>query len=180
MGLGSMYTRYPSSSVVLYDGLTSVHFLLGGAALLLGYQFPIGLPLAAAYVVLAFTEMFVLMPLTVCPSCIYTRLEGSLCVSGMNRWSRRIARPREVARFGDRAKGTFCPNNLYLASLGFPVVAVIPGMALRFWCRFEEPWFVLVALLLFRFFVVFPRIACINCRAKNVCPNAQAMGLSGQ
>lgn len=34
-----------------------------------------------------------------------------------------------------------------------------------------------IALLLFRFFVVFTKVACIHCRAKNECPNAQAMGI---
>ncbi len=34
-----------------------------------------------------------------------------------------------------------------------------------------------IALLPFRFFVVFTKVACIHCRAKNECPNAQAMGI---
>ena len=45
----TLYARYPVSSVVLYDGTTAVHFLLGGAALLLAYQWPIGLALGLAY-----------------------------------------------------------------------------------------------------------------------------------
>lgn len=36
----------------------------------------------------------------------------------------------------------------------------------------------LVALLAFRFFYVFPRVSCVHCRAKNACPNARSMGLS--
>jgi hypothetical protein len=32
-------------------------------------------------------------------------------------------------------------------------------------------------LLLFRFFVIFPKIACLHCRAKAVCPQAGAMGV---
>ena len=173
-----LYTRYPTSGVVLYDGITAVHFLLGGAALLLGYPWLIGLPVGTTYLVLAFLEMFVVMPLTVCPSCVYSRLTGSLCISGMNRWSRRIAHPREASRFDERAKGILCANNLYLISLGFPIVAVIPGLALNFsWLPFAV-MLILVGLLVFRFFVVFPRVACVHCRAKNVCPNARAMGLS--
>ncbi len=27
---------------------------------------------------------------------------------------------------------------------------------------------------------LFTRIVCIHCRAKNICPNAQSMGLSGK
>ena len=37
---------------------------------------------------------------------------------------------------------------------------------------------ILIALLAFRFFVVFTRAACVHFRAKNVCPNARSMGLS--
>jgi len=173
-----MYTRYPIGSVVLYDGLTSVHFLLGGAALLFAYPWRIGVPLGAVYVLLAFLEMFLLMPLVVCPSCVYYRLEDSLCISGMNRWSRRIAKPRETSRFEERAHGLFCPNNLYLAALVFPIVAVIPGLALSFSWWVLLAMLFLIALLVFRFFVVFTRVACVHCRAKNVCPNARSMGLS--
>jgi hypothetical protein len=35
-------------------------------------------------------------------------------------------------------------------------------------------------LLVFRIFVIFPQIACVHCRAKNICPNAQSMGLSSR
>jgi hypothetical protein len=173
-----LYTRYPASSVALYDGVTVVHFLLGGAALLLAYRWPVGLMVGAAYTGFAFLEMFLLMPLTVCPSCVYYRLPGSLCISGMNRWSRKIARPIDASRFEERARGALRPNNLYLVALGFPIIAVVPGLVLGF------PWpvllalVVLVALLVFWFFVIFPKVACVHYRAKNACPNARAMGLS--
>jgi hypothetical protein len=175
-----VYTRYPVWSVALYDGLTAVHFLLGGVALLFAYPWRVGLPLALAYVLFAFLEMFLLMPLVVCPSCVYYRLEGSLCVSGMNRWSRRIAQPREASRFEERANGLLCPNNLYLIVLVFPIVAVVPGLALSFSWGMLLAVLGLIALLLFRFFVVFTRVACVHCRAKNVCPNARSMGLSAE
>jgi len=173
-----LYTRYPVWSVALYDGLTSGHFLLGGVALFFAYPLPIGLPLSVAYVLFAFVEMFVLMPLVVCPSCVYYRLEGSLCISGMNRWSRRIARPRDASRFGERAIGLLCANNLYLTALAFPIVAVIPGLAVSFSWWVLAALLALIALLVFRFLVVFTHVACVHCRAKNVCPNARSMGLS--
>jgi hypothetical protein len=34
-----------------------------------------------------------------------------------------------------------------------------------------------VGLLLFRFFVIFPRIACLHCSAKYMCPQAETMGV---
>jgi hypothetical protein len=32
-------------------------------------------------------------------------------------------------------------------------------------------------LLLFRFFIIFPKIACIHCYAKYICPQAGQMGV---
>jgi hypothetical protein len=173
-----LYTRYPTWSVVLYDGVTIAHFFLGGVALLLAYRRPVGVPLGAAYVLFASLEMFVLMPLSVCPSCIYYRIGGSLCISGMNRWSRRIARLRDESRFAERASGPLSPNNLYLIALAFPIIGAIPGLVLDFSVPVLVVMVMLVALLVFRFFVIFPRVACVHCRAKNVCPNARSMGLA--
>jgi hypothetical protein len=34
-----------------------------------------------------------------------------------------------------------------------------------------------VGLLLFRFFIIFPKIACLHCRAKFECPQAGTMGV---
>ena len=118
--------------------------------------------------------------LVVCPSCVYYRIEDSLCISAMNRWSRRIAQPKEASRFGERAQGLLCSNNLYLIALAFPILASIPGLVLGFSWWVLIAVLVLIALLVFRFFVVFPRIACVHCRAKNVCPNARSMGLSNE
>jgi hypothetical protein len=96
----------------------------------------------------------------------------------MNRWSRRMAQPRDASRFGERADGPLCPNNLYLASLIFPVIAPVPGLILWFSWAVLAAVVGLVLLLAFRFFVVFPRVACAHCRAKNACPNARAMNLA--
>jgi hypothetical protein len=172
------YTRYPTWAVALYDGLTVLHFLLGGLVLWIAYPRPFGFVLGLGYTVFAFFEMFVLMPLTVCPACVYYRIEGSLCVSGLNRWSRLIAAQRDSSRFRERAKGVFCSNNLYLVALGFPIVAAIPGAVLPFDPVALAIVLALAALLAFRFFVVFPRVACVHCRAKHVCPNARSMGLA--
>jgi hypothetical protein len=35
---------------------------------------------------------------------------------------------------------------------------------------------IIVGLLLFRFFFIFTRIACVHCRAQSICPQAQSMG----
>ena len=174
----TMYTRYPSWSVFTYNALTIVHFLLGGAGFILGYNYWLGWLLGPLYLLFAFSEMYLIMPLKVCPNCVYYKLDNSLCISGVNLFSRKIAREGNINEFGRRALGTFCPNNLYLASLALPIVGIIPALFLNFSFILLAILFVLIGLLLFRFFIVFPRIACNHCRAKNVCPNARAMGLS--
>jgi hypothetical protein len=75
-----------------------------------------------------------------------------------------------------RAKGALCPNNLYVASLFFPIIAVIPALVLRFSLQVLVTLLALVGLLLFRFFVIFSKIACVRCGAQSVCPQAKAVG----
>ena len=115
------------------------------------------------------------MPLKVCPNCVYFRLENSLCISGLNLLSRKIAREGDIKDFPNRAKGLLCSNNLYIASLVIPVVAIIPALIIDFSFAVLGIFLAIVALFAFRFFVIFTRIACVHCRAKNICPQAQQM-----
>ena len=174
-----LYARYPLSSVLIYNGSTILHFLLGGIGIALGYGFSswAGYTFGAAYLVFAFVEMYVLMPLRVCPNCVYYKAKGSLCVSGLNIVSKRIAKEGDPKDFPKRAKGLFCPNNLYLASLIVPIVAIIPALIVNFSIALLSIFLGLVGLLLFRFFVIFPKIACLHCSAKFKCPQAGAMGV---
>ncbi len=148
----------------------------GGSGIIIGYASWIGYLLGSLYLAFSFIEMYVHMPLKVCCNCIYYKLDNSRCISGLNLVSRKIAREGNVAAFPSRAKGLFCPNNLYVASLVIPIVAVIPGLALNFSFSVLAILLILLGLLLFRFFVIFPKIACVHCRAQNVCPQAQSMG----
>lgn len=120
------------------------------------------------------------MPLKVCPNCIYYKLDNSLCISALNVVSRKVAKEGNVKAFPGRAKGLFCPNNLYMASLVIPIIVIIPALVLNFSFLVLAILLVVVGLLLFRFFVIFPKIACVHCRAQNVCPQAQSMGLSNK
>lgn len=174
-----LYRKYPAASVVLYNATTAVHFLAGAAVIAVGYDFAraIAISAAALYAVFAFAEMYILMPLSVCPSCVYFALDGSLCVSGLNVLSSRIAKEGRRADFGNRAKGILCPNNLYVTSLVLPVVAGIPALLLNFSPALLAFLVLLVALLAFRFLVIFPRIACLHCYGKFHCPQAGAMGV---
>jgi ABC-type nitrate/sulfonate/bicarbonate transport system permease component len=92
--------------------------------------------------------------------------------------SRKLAAPGDVKDFGNRARGALCPNNLYLAALAIPVVAIIPALIIDFSFGLLAIFVAVVALLVFRFFVMFTKVACVHCRAKSVCPNAKSMGLA--
>jgi len=175
-----LYTRYPLSSILTYNGSTILHYLLGGVGIIIGYSSWIGYLLGSLYLAFSFIEMYVLMPLQVCPNCVYYQLDNSLCISGLNVVSRKVAREGNIKDFPRRAKGLFCSNNLYLAALGIPIIAIIPALVLNFSFLVLAILLIIVGLLLFRFFVVFPKVACVYCRAKNVCPQAQSMGLSSK
>ncbi len=174
-----LYSRYPWSSVLIYNGSTILHFLLGGMGIALGYRFStwVGYTFGGLYVIFSFVEMYVIMPLTVCPNCVYYRAKDSLCVSGLNILSKKIAKEGDLKGFPRRAQGLFCPNNLYLASLIVPIVAIIPALIVNFSVVLLIVFLAVVVLLLFRFFIIFPRIACLHCNAKYMCPQAEAMGV---
>jgi hypothetical protein len=162
---------------VTYNGVTLAHFLLGGIGIFLGYHSWIGYLIGSVYLAFAFGEMYVLMPLKVCPNCVYYKLDNSLCTSGLNIISRKIAKEGNIKHFPNRARGFLCSNNLYIASLVIPVIALIPALILDFSVPVLVILLVIIALLLFRFFVIFPKMACVHCRAKHVCPQAQSMGV---
>ena len=176
-GKVGLYNRYPWSSILIYNGTTILHFALGGAGIMLGYASLFGYVLGALYLAFAFGEIYILMPLTVCPNCVYYRLENSLCISGLNVVSRKLAGAGDVKKFERRAKGPFCSNNLYIASMVIPIIVMIPALVLNFSFIVLVLLLVIVALLAFRFFVIFSKIACLHCRAKKICPQAQSMKL---
>ena len=131
----------------------------------------------SSYLVFSFVEMYVIMPLTVCPHCVYYRMDKSLCISGLNAVSKMIAREGNRKYFANRAKGLFCFNNMYIASLVIPIVAVIPVLLVNFSVTLLIIFLTLIALFMFRFFVIFLKIACLHCAAKYVCPQAGNMGV---
>jgi hypothetical protein len=174
-----LHTRYPWLSILTYNGTTLLHFLLGGIGIALGYNFSLwaGSSAGSLYFVFSFVEMYVLMPLTVCPNCVYYKIPDSLCISGLNLISKRIAKSGDPKDFPKRAQGLFCNNHLYMVALIAPIIAIIPALILNFSFLLLALVLILVGLLLFRFFVIFPKTACLHCRAKFVCPQAEAMGV---
>ena len=174
-----VYARYPVSSVLIYNGTTILHYLLGGLGIILGYNFlRIGYPAGFVYIAFAFIQMYLLMPLMVCPNCVYHRMAKALCPAGLNVFSRKIAKPGNLEDFPNRAKGIFCHNNLYMAAKILPILAIIPALILNFSYLLLAVLLAVIGLLLFRIFVIFPKVACIHCAAKKECPNARSMGLS--
>ncbi|KAF5429449.1 hypothetical protein C5S42_01675 [Candidatus Methanomarinus sp.] len=175
-----IYFEYPLLNVLIYNITTLFHFLLGGAGIILGYHSWMGNVLGTLYILFAFFQMYILMPLLVCPNCVYYRMGNSRCTSGMNLVSKKIAREGNVKDFPKRGEGVFCHNNLYMAALFLPIIAMIPALILDFSFIVLAIWFAVIGLLLFRFFVVFQKTACIHCAAKKECPNARAMGLDNK
>jgi hypothetical protein len=95
----------------------------------------------------------------------------------LNVLSKRIAKEGDQKVFHRRAVGLFCANNLYIASLFVPILAMIPALIINFSAVLLFIFLAVVGLLLFRFFIIFPKIACLHCSAKYRCPQAEAMGV---
>ena len=175
----AVYRVYPWSSVALYNGATLLHFGLGTAGLIVAYdRWPaLALALGCAYLAFVLVQMYVLMPLTVCPSCAYRTMSGARCVSALNILSARITGTRPASEFPRRGSGILCHNNLYLGSLIAPIPLMVPGLVVNFAVAGLALLLAVAGLLAFRFFVVFKRTACPHCAAKGRCPNAQSMGI---
>jgi hypothetical protein len=176
-----VYKRYPLKNIATYNGTTIAHFILGGLGLMTGYKFILsgwgGYLIGGIYIAFAFIQMYLIMPLSVCPNCVYYKMKDGLCTSGMNVVSRKIAKQGDIKHFSKRGEGVFCHNNLYMAALFLPIILMIPALILNFSFVLLVLFLTVLGLLLFRFFVVFKKIACVHCSAKYRCPNAKAMGL---
>ncbi len=175
-----VYKRYPLPNVLIYNGTTILHFLFGSLGIIIGYNFlccKLGYIFGIIYLTFAFIQMYLIMPLTVCPNCVYYKMKYSRCTSGLNIVSRKIAKPGDIKHFGDRAKGYLSHNKLYMGALFIPIVVMIPALILNFSILLLVLFLLVLVLLMFRFFVVFQKTACVHCSAKYRCPNAKAMKL---
>lgn len=179
MTKAKLYNRYPLSSILVYNGTTILHFMAGGLILSYSSRFwgSFGIILGLLYISLSLVEMYILMPLQVCRNCVYFKLENGLCISGLNVLSRRFAREGNPSNFAQRAQGLFCPNNLYIVSLAIPILGGIPLLIAAFSlpiCILEIVLFILLAT---RFLYIIPRMACVHCSSKFICPQAGQMGV---
>lgn len=174
-----LYTRYPAGNIALYNGVTVFHYILGGLGIYYGYNFhPAGIFFGLVYIAFAFVQMYIIMPLVVCPNCVYYKLDNGLCTSGLNRLSRKIAKPGDLKDFHKRAKGPLSHNKMYMGSLMIPIAVMIPVFFINFSIILLLLFVAVIALLFIRFFLIFKKTACVHCRAKKRCPNAIAMGLA--
>ncbi len=181
MASTTLFTKYPIKNVLIYNGTTILHYILGGIGIILGYNFTeLAYLFGVLYLFFAFGQMYVLMPLIVCPNCVYYRLNNGRCTAALNIFSKKITKEGSAENFPNRGKGLFCHNNLYMAALLIPIIVIIPALVINFSLFLLAIFLEVIGLLLFRIFVVFQKIACVHCRAKKVCPNAQAMGLSSK
>ncbi len=142
-----VYSIYPLSSILIYNITTVLHYLLGGAGIILGYHSWMGNVSGAMYILFAFSQMYVLMPLSVCTNCIYYRMDRSRCTSGMNLVSKKISREGSLKDFRKRADGLLCHNNMYVAALFLPIILMIPALVMDFSFMVLLIWFAVIGLL---------------------------------
>ena len=64
-----------------------------------------------------------------------------------------------------------------MGSLIEPIALILPALLLHFSVILLLIFLSLVGLLLYRFFVIFPKIACLHCNAEHHCPRAAMMGV---
>ncbi|MFX1304696.1 MAG: hypothetical protein ACFE9X_15185 [Promethearchaeota archaeon] len=173
-----LYRKYSSFRVFIYEFSTILHYLIGGIGLIIGYTFLwLGYLIGLIYIIFAFLQMYILMPLTVCPNCVYYRMKDSRCVSGLNKISQILAKEGNPEHFPKRAEGLLCYNNIYMAALFFPIVVSVPALILNFSFYLLTTFLIVLGLLIFRFFVIFPKIACLHCQAKYTCPIGEKIGV---
>lgn len=176
-----IYKKYPLPNVFIYNGTTILHFLVGGFGIIIGYNIlccNLGYFFGIIYLAFAFIQMYLIMPMTVCTNCVYYKMKDSLCTSGLNIVSKKIAKEGDIKHFGDRAFGYLSHNKLYMGALFIPIIVLIPALILNFSIVLLLIFLIVLGLLLFRFFVVFKKTACPHCSAKYRCQNAKAMGIN--
>jgi hypothetical protein len=176
-----VYRKYPKKNIITYNLTTILHFTIAGIGLIIGYNFLWGglggYIFGMIYLVFAFTQMYIIMPLVVCPNCVYYKMKNSVCTSALNLVSKRIAKEGNIKNFENRAIGPFSHNKMYMGSLITPIFILIPALILNFSFFLLLLEIAVIILLLIRFFIVFQKTACPHCSAKYRCPNAKAMGI---
>jgi hypothetical protein len=173
----SLFRRYPVWRVIALDVFTVAHFALGCAAILIAWRWQpiVAWPVGLAYLVFATVQSFVLMPLVVCPGCVYRAVSGGRCPTGLNLLSARLCPPvTDTAEFRRRTCGPLCQTSLSLCSWVFPLPVALAGVALHLSWPAAVLTAALVASLPLR--VVIGRAAvCPRCLSRRWCPAARVV-----
>jgi hypothetical protein len=167
------FRRYPLWRVLSLNGLTVVHYAAGCAAVLVAYRSHplIAWPIAIAYLVFAMVQFYVLMPLVVCPGCVYRTIQGGRCASGLNLISARFCPPSAGAtEFRERTHGPTCQSSLNLLSWVLPIPLALPGLAVSWSATAAVLTAAVVALAAARLAVVTRHALCSHCLAQRWCP----------
>lgn len=182
MSRDMVHERYPAGTIVLANATAVTHSLLGAAAIMVAYSAVVAPPaaaaLAAAYLVFALGQMYVLMPARVCRHCVYTLTEGARCTCGLNLFARRFLPPGDPDRFADRGMGALSSDRLFLVAYVVPILAVAPVLFVGFSWTVLALTVALVAFIPFRVAVLFRRFACAHCLQKERCPTARSVGVA--
>ena len=170
------FRRYPLWRVLSLNGLTVAHHVVGCAAILIAYRsYPIvGWPVGLAYLVFAMVQLYVLMPLVVCPGCVYRTVRDGRCPSGLNLVSARLCPPSASAfEFRERTHGALCQGSLCLWSWVLPVPLALPGLALSFSWLAATLTAIVAVLTVARLTFVTRLAVCPHCLARRWCPGAR-------
>ncbi len=171
------FRRYSLWRVLCLNALTLGHYLVGCAAILIAYRsYPIlGWPLGVAYLVFSVVQLYVLMPLVVCPGCVYRTVRDGRCASGLNLVSNRLCPPSpRAAEFEERTHGALCQSSLCLWSWILPVPLALPALAVSFTWSALALTATVAVLAVVRLAVVERLVVCSHCLAHRWCPVARA------
>lgn len=174
------FRHYPLWRVLLTNGLTVGHYVVGASAIVVAYpHHPVlGCPIGLAYFVYATVQLYVLMPLVVCPGCVYRTIRGGRCPSGLNLISARLSRAAAptagTAGFEARNQGALCQSSLCLWSLVAPLPIALPGLVLFFSWTGLAVWLAVAVLAAVRVGGFYRLVVCSHCLARRWCPVARA------
>ena len=170
------FRRFALWRVLSLDGLAVLHYTAGCLAILAAYRgHPVlAWPLGLTYLVFATVQLFVLMPLVVCPGCVYRTIRDGRCPSGLNLISARLCPPSPNAlEFRERSHGALCQSKLTWWSWIAPLPLALPGLALSFSWTAAAPTALVVALIAIRR-LASRRAVCPHCLAHRWCPASRA------
>jgi hypothetical protein len=167
------FRRYPLWSVLCLNGLTVAHYAVGCAAILAAYRSHpvIAWPVGLAYFVFAIVQLYVLMPLVVCPGCVYRTVPGGRCASGLNLISARLCPPSASAiEFQERTHGLLCQSSLNLLSWVLPIPLALPGLAASWSVKAAVLTAAAAVLTVVRLAAGARHARCSHCLAQRWCP----------